>query len=127
MQKKNKTRIFCLFLFSNQLESQCRPNLCKSSERCVLSLQSRPTCIRCHPYSSRFYGLSGECSTKIAVCGDDQYLYKNYCVLLREQCERSRFINIIDYDQCPKQLNFMRKRKKEPVYPRQLDILFRMI
>lgn len=47
---------------------------------------------------------------KIAVCGDDHYLYKNYCHLLREQCEQNRSINIIDYDRCPKQLSFMRKK-----------------
>ncbi|CAM4775730.1 unnamed protein product [Rotaria magnacalcarata] len=82
-------------------ETKCRPNLCQPYERCVYSRQSRPVCIRCQ-FSRRFFTHSGECSMNIAACGDDGYLYKNYCALLRGQCDNNRYINIIDYETCPK-------------------------
>ncbi|CAF2759398.1 unnamed protein product [Rotaria sp. Silwood2] len=87
-------------------ENKCRANLCQPYERCVYSRQSRPVCIRCQ-YSRRFFTHSGECSMNIPACGDDGYLYKNYCALLRGQCEKNRYINIIDYDTCPKNMNMM--------------------
>ena len=92
--------------------------MCQPFERCVYSTQSRPTCIRCQ-YSPRFYSHSGECSANIATCGDDGYLYKNYCALLRGQCDQNRYINIIDYDTCPNNINIMRKiffRNKTQLY-----------
>ncbi len=96
-------------MFSNKIEETCRSNLCQPYERCVYSVQRRPVCIRCQ-YSPRFFTHSGECSTNISTCGDDGYLYKNYCALLRGQCEKNRYINIIDYDTCPNNnLNMMRK------------------
>lgn len=104
----------CVYIYISSIENQCRPNLCEPYERCVLSTQKKPICIRCQ-YSARFFAFSGECSAKISTCGDDGYLYKNYCALLRGQCEKNRYINIIDYDTCPKNLNLMRKiffRKK---------------
>jgi hypothetical protein len=42
----------------------------------------------------------------IAVCGDNGYLYKNYCSLLSDQCKKNQYINIINYGTCP-----IRKRK----------------
>ncbi|CAF3490311.1 unnamed protein product [Adineta steineri] len=89
-------------------ESKCRANLCQSNERCVYSLQSLPVCIRCQ-YPPRFFAHSGECSQNIQTCGDDGHLYKNYCALLRGQCEKNRYIHIIDYDTCPNNMNTMRK------------------
>jgi hypothetical protein len=46
----------------------------------------------------------------IAACGDDGVLYPNYCAVLRSQCEKNRYIQIIDYDTCPEKTNTMRKR-----------------
>ena len=46
----------------------------------------------------------------IAACGDDGVLYRNYCAVLRSQCEKNRYIQIIDYDTCPEKTNTMRKR-----------------
>lgn len=42
----------------------------------------------------------------IPVCGNNGYLYKNYCSLLNDQCETNQYINIIDYGTCP-----MKKRR----------------
>ncbi len=64
-----------------------------------------PVCIRCE-YPSRFLTHSGECSMNIPVCGDDGYLYRNYCSVLIDQCKKNHYINIIDYGKCP-----VRKRK----------------
>lgn len=89
-------------------EKKCRPNLCKSYERCVYSRQNRPVCIVCQ-YSPRFFSHSGECSMNVATCGDDGVLYKNYCALLRGQCDKSRYIDIIDYETCPKKMTLMSK------------------
>lgn len=45
----------------------------------------------------------------VRTCGDDGHLYKNYCALLRGQCEKNRYIHIVDYDTCPAKMNTMRK------------------
>ncbi|CAF0867726.1 unnamed protein product [Adineta ricciae] len=87
-------------------ETKCRPNLCQPSERCVYSRQAQPVCIRCQ-YSPRFLAHSGECSMDVRTCGDDGHLYKNYCALLRGQCEKNRYIHIVDYDTCPVKMNTM--------------------
>ncbi len=114
-------------IFLGSIESECRANLCQPYERCVYSLHSRPVCIRCQ-YSPRFFTHSGECSTNISACGDDGYLYKNYCALLREQCEKNRFIDIIDYERCPKKLNMMRKKSfPSKIYTKNPFANFRMI
>lgn len=47
----------------------------------------------------------------ISTCGDDGNLYKNYCALLRGQCEKNRYIDIIDYQRCPSK-TFTTMRKK---------------
>ena len=101
------------------IETKCRANLCQPYERCVYSGRTRPVCIVCQ-YSPRFYAHSGECSMNIATCGDDGYLYKNYCALLRGQCDKNRYINIIDYQTCPKKLNVPRKRNWCPHWHRSL-------
>jgi hypothetical protein len=50
----------------------------------------------------------------ISVCGDDGTLYENYCALLRSQCEKNRYINVIDYGTCPARMrkNFLVKKFK---------------
>jgi hypothetical protein len=98
----------CFEIIFCSLEKKCRSDLCQPYERCVYSRQSRPVCIRCQ-YSPRFFTNSGECSMNIPICADDGNLYKNYCVLLRGQCDKNRYINIIDYETCPNQMNMMRK------------------
>jgi hypothetical protein len=37
----------------------------------------------------------------IPVCGNDKFLYRNYCSLLIEQCKKNEYINIINYGTCP--------------------------
>lgn len=107
---KNFSIKFYLFLsyLYKFLEDKCRSNLCEPYERCVYSSQLKPVCIRCQ-YSPRFFTHSGECSMNISTCGDDGYLYKNYCALLRGQCDKDRYINIVDYETCPNDRNLMRK------------------
>lgn len=90
------------------VESKCRANLCQSDERCVYSSQSRPVCIRC-PNVARFLAYSGECGMSVRTCGDDGRLYKNYCALLLGQCEKNRYIDIVDYETCPSHVSPMRK------------------
>lgn len=98
--------------YFSSIENKCRANLCEPYERCVYSLHSRPVCIRCQ-YSPRFFSQSGECSMEISTCGDDGHLYTNYCALLRGQCEKNRYIDILDYQRCPPtESTTMRKRRQ---------------
>lgn len=66
----------------------------------MLSKRSRPVCIQCQ-FPQRFLTHSGECSINIPVCGNNGYLYKNYCLLLLDQCAKNQYINILDYGTCP--------------------------
>lgn len=111
----SRTSLQCIALIFPRLclETSCRANLCKPDERCVLSKQSRPVCIVCE-FPPRFFTHSGECSMNIPVCGDNGQLYENYCSILRHQCEKNQYINIIEYQTCPSRIrkNFSTKKLK---------------
>ncbi|CAF1114801.1 unnamed protein product [Adineta ricciae] len=79
---------------------ECHQNLCAPSEKCIYSKHLQPTCILCQ-YPPQFFTRSGECSENIPVCGSNGNLYKNYCSLLVDQCIKSQYIKIIDYQTCP--------------------------
>ncbi|CAF1438186.1 unnamed protein product [Rotaria magnacalcarata] len=102
-------------------ENSCRPGLCKPDERCVYSKELRPVCIRCQ-YSSRFILHSGECSSKIPVCGDNGNSYKSYCSLLMAQCRKNLYIDIVGYDTCST-LKHKKGSKNKSKYLNRVTIL----